>query len=219
MNNARRMLLLPLIRSGLAYATISLKTGVPLGTVKYWGSRYGKLSDQELKTLDAKRRGRLEQSQKKGNLAICEKWRKRREIVACKALREYKKFSKQPFFMFGLALYAGEGRKQDVVSMGNLDLKMLHVFILWCKRYLHARKFSGRIQMRDIHGYRGVCKSLSITLRNKIKWSEIPKKPDPRSVGAYPRAFGVVDIILVEVPMAWVRVNTWLQQAWKDWGA
>jgi hypothetical protein len=60
--------------------------------------------------------------------------------------------SKEPFFVAGVALYAGEGSKTDgEVRFANSDPKMIRFFCVWFRRFFHVdeQRLRGRIYLHQ----------------------------------------------------------------------
>jgi hypothetical protein len=51
----------------------------------------------------------------------------------------WKKWCREPFFVFGVALYWGEGtksRRDPRLALTNSDANMLQVWLRWCRRFM-----------------------------------------------------------------------------------
>lgn len=61
----------------------------------------------------------------------------------------FKKYSSEPEFLFGCALYWGEGTKQKF-QFTNTDKSMIRFFVEWTKKYIPNTKISFDIRLPDI---------------------------------------------------------------------
>ena len=86
-------------------------------------------------------------AQLKGGLALKQKWASIKNEILVQADEEFKVFKDNPMFTFGLGLYFAEGTKTSIVSVVNLDYRVLKIFINWCKNWLRGRKFSARLRI------------------------------------------------------------------------
>jgi hypothetical protein len=84
----------------------------------------------------------LEQCRKnaaRGRAKIMENRQKRRERWRAEARVLWEQWRCDSFFLLGIGLYWGEGRKtlrMPVLSLSNSDVKLLRVWLRWCQRFL-----------------------------------------------------------------------------------
>lgn len=203
-------------RNGLTYREICLELKCPKSTVAYWIKNYSKLSIEELKNLQERRKqintdARVQAIiSSKAALAI------KKQITIATATTDFNKFISEPLFVLGLGIYLGEGRKCTTVSLSNLDIDIIKIFIKWSKRYLVAVNFSGSISMIEGSQYSKTCQEVSKLLDLNIKWDKTPKI-DPRSkktnLRFRCRSYGVIEIRITDVPFISLKVQTWMQNA------
>jgi hypothetical protein len=65
--------------------------------------------------------------------------RQRRERWLVEARAVWEERREAPFFILGVALYWGEGRKCSTVprlELTNSDVSMLRVWLRWCRRFM-----------------------------------------------------------------------------------
>lgn len=184
--------------------SISRALGVAVSTVSLWVRKYPLTTEE--------RRNRWQSAYKKGGEAVRAMFKKLRSEIADDAGREFAKLSKDSGFMFGLGLYLGEGAKSQSISMSNLDLGVLRIFVSWCSEFLGARKFSGCIFSDDAVNYRKFCREVERAIGARVAWCSWPIR-DSRinKTKDWKRKYGTVMVRVVGVPRASARVETWLK--------
>lgn len=139
-------------------------------------------------------------------------WQRKQNAAKNLALEKLALYKNDPFFNLGLGLYWGEGRKTNMVGLANLDLRVLKTFINWTKAYLEASEFSGALWVADLAQFPNACHIVEQELGINIKWQQA--RTDKRhckinkSFGVRP--FGVVEINVLNIPLAITTVNTWI---------
>jgi len=99
---------------------------LPKRTVAWWLEKYP-LTKKELKEREVINIKRGTFSSKKYFDGLDTKFKK----VACK---KYALYRNDPFFMFGLGTYLGEGNKTSYVGLTNMNPNIIQLFKKWFER-------------------------------------------------------------------------------------
>jgi transcriptional regulator with XRE-family HTH domain len=121
---------------GKSYNFISHETGISKSTLSYWFRGKTEFKEVEKANIEANReasKARLLTYLAKRTLEL-----KHKEFATIlDAQKQFEKFKKQPLFMAGLALYAGEGNKlsRQQVTLANSDPLLCLVFVRFMQKY------------------------------------------------------------------------------------
>lgn len=212
--NAFGKKVLALYRTCIPKKEIARRLGCTPSVVSYWTNRYGDLSIRQLHRLDKVRRQHQAEARARGTIAIREKWGNYKRRVIGDAKATYENFRLDPLFCLGLGLYLGEGDKTLSVGMTNLDLNILRIFVLWCKKYLGGKSFTAYLQTFKTKNYHQLCKEIDEKLMVRCKWGEKPIRPLGKySSRMYKRSYGTVRVVATGLKMASLVVNTWMESA------
>jgi len=213
---SRGMRILALYRAGKTYREIREVTRDPKSVIHYWIKRYGKLGERDRKKLEAHRERRREEARKRGLQKIALRRANHRTLLENESKRQFESLCKDPFFLFGLALYAGEGGKKEL-AMANLDCKLLAIFVKWVRKYLDRNAgFSGSIFASGRHGYSRICRQIERLIKVKVRWAKFPLSPKSKGM-EYARNYGVVLLKVRGVHLGWFKVGTWINCAVGRW--
>lgn len=138
-------------REGLSYGEIQLQVRVSKDTLSRW-CRDIPLSQQQIeRLLENKGLG-----QRKGSLIAAENKRrlriKRTQRIFDEAKSELGELNKRDRFMVGIALYAGEGNKDDRKGgFANSDPKVIRFMMGWFREFckIPMSKFRGAIWLHE----------------------------------------------------------------------
>ncbi len=121
----------------LSYGRIKRIVNVSKGTLSRWLKDYP-LSKKRISELRDKNIRRIERFRK----TMDQKKRTRLSLVLKQEKERCLPLSKSDFYLAGLFLYWGEGRKADswTVSLNNSDPKMIKFFYLWLTKSLLVSK-------------------------------------------------------------------------------
>ena len=110
------------VKNKLSLDEIAERLALPKTTVWYW-----------IKDLPLGRARRASAGQRKGNQAMQNKWRLKREAAYAQGADEYDELMKLPTFRDFVALYIAEGYKRcrNVVSIGNSDARIVAMAAGW----------------------------------------------------------------------------------------
>ncbi len=91
---------------------------------------------------------------RQGVAAAAARHRQQRETWAAEARLCWEQWRTDPFFLFGVALYWGEGNKssdagQRRLMLRNADPRLLRVWLRWCRRFLPAAPVRGELNIHD----------------------------------------------------------------------
>lgn len=115
-------------KKGMSYSQIKEKVTVSKSTLSLWLREFPLSSEKiiELRDKSPKRIENYRNTMKK-------KREERFEQVYQKVSKDIRKLSKRELFLFGIALYWGEGgkTKNTELSMSNTDPAVLKYFLLW----------------------------------------------------------------------------------------
>jgi hypothetical protein len=195
--------------AGHTYREIASITGAAKSVISYWVTRKGAMTKRERARLRELRRQRVRTVARKGSEAAQRMWHKARQAVRAEARREFRRYARDPFFTFGLGLYAGEGRKEHDVAMTNLDCRLLGMFATWCTRFLGVRSFNGSMHTHEADRYVEFQRDVGRQVRVPIAWSPRPVRPLAKP-GAYERPYGAVRLRVRGCRLGIVRVQAWL---------
>jgi hypothetical protein len=87
-----------------------------------------------------------------GVLKIMENRKNRREQWRIEARALWERWCEDPFFVFGVALYWGEGAKylkSPRLALSNSDASLLQVWLRWCQRFLPGVPLSYQLHIHD----------------------------------------------------------------------
>lgn len=117
-------------QKGMSYSQIKEKVQVSKGTLSLW-LRDFPLPPEKIVDLRDKNPKRIESYRN----TMQKKREDRLSLVYQKVSKDIGKFSKREIFLFGLALYWGEGGKTDRyrISLANTDPSILKFFTMWSK--------------------------------------------------------------------------------------
>lgn len=106
----------------LSLDEIAERLVLPKTTVWYW-----------IRGLPLGRARRASSSQRKGNRAMQNRWRERREAAYARGAAEWEELVRRPTFREFVALYIAEGYKRcrNVVSIGNSDERIVSMAAGW----------------------------------------------------------------------------------------
>lgn len=139
---------LALRKQEMSYSQIKKILGVSKSTLSYWLRDYP-LSEQRIKELQRMGARQSEQAIERYR----ETMRQKREKRLTRFYKEQKKllfpFNKREFFLGGLFLYWGEGKKSDTtnLSISNTDPAIAKFFIKWLTKSLLIPKEKIKIQL------------------------------------------------------------------------
>src|SRR5215469_2653552 len=75
----------------------------------------------------------------RGIAQIIENRKRRRESWRAEAKALWEEWHGDPFFILGVALYWGEGKKSPTerrLELTNADVNLLRIWLRWCRRFL-----------------------------------------------------------------------------------
>lgn len=138
-------------REGLSYGEIMLRLRVSKSNLSDWCKNIPLTKKQEKRLLRMKSLG-----QRKGSIVAARNKRlariKRTKEIFKSAKQELGKLNKRDKFIFGIALYAGEGNKTDgQAGFANADPKLIKFMMTWFKNYcqIPIYKFRGAIWLHE----------------------------------------------------------------------
>ena len=126
---------------GLSYSEILKRVPVAKSSLSLWLHSVGLSKTQHQRITEKKLAG-----MKRGWETRRRQRVERMKDIHVEALREAKRFLKDPLFVLGTALYWAEGTKQkewnksQLISFSNMDPRMHDVFLLWVEKYFHQNR-------------------------------------------------------------------------------
>lgn len=204
--------ILELHRAGHSYSEIRALEGFSKGLISYWVSKDVK-SVIGYARLEQRRKKQQRASAKRGRATIRSNYVRECALEVRRARAEFRAFKVDAFFMFGLGLYAGDGRKEQAVELSNLDLALLRVYVRWCSKFLGVRLFSAAMWTHHVRRYACYQREVEQSVGVSLRWAHAPNKP--ANTNKYPRAFGTVKIRALGCHLGSLRVRTWLSMASK----
>ena|SRR3989344_1623102 len=141
---------------GLSYNEIKERLNVAKSTLSLW-LRDVQLSDEaRRRILDRIGKG-LERSRFLAAQRNVGARQQRERIVRIMATAYFERFKSDPFFAYGLALYAAEGSKRNTyLSLINSDPKLVKLFIHWLEHYLKIGRSMIKLRLYIPDHYRGL---------------------------------------------------------------
>ncbi len=151
-----------------------------------------------------------------GRLKMLDDLYKKNEI---QAVIEYEVFKKQPLFMAGLMIYAGEGdkRSRNVTRISNTDFYLHEIFIQFAEKYLKISRSSVKIALllysdNNInHCILKWSETLKISSINFHKTQVIKGKETKRKL-----QYGTGISIISTITVTKMKILTWLELCKKD---
>lgn len=207
-------------KQGKTYKEIEKELGVSRGTLSSWFKGFEwsknlsnsntqnnlKLSTERIKNLNEGRRKALEIKYKKNEI---------------ESVVEYEIFKKQPLFMAGLMLYAGEGdkRSKNNSRISNSDFYLHEVFIQFSEKFLKIKRENikiGLILYPDLD--QSVCvgkwsKILKVDEKNFYKTQVIQGKTSNQNNKLQ---YGVGISIISSTVVIKKKILKWLEMCAKD---
>ena len=111
-------------RDGYSYNAISKKIGISKSTLHYWLVDIPYVpNDETIKRIGLARARSREAISKKKQASIAKAKKQAQEDIGT--------LSKRDFFMLGLALYIGEGKKAYTTGVVNADPRIIRLAIFW----------------------------------------------------------------------------------------
>jgi len=143
----KRIQVVKLRLKGRSYSQIKKELNVSKSTLSYW-LRQHPLSKKQLNKLVYKNERRIE----KFRNTMRKKRESRLKQVYDNERRELLPLSNRELYLFGLALYWGEGLKASPsqVSFSNSDIQMIKLYLYWLTKVVGINK--GKIKLR-LHLY------------------------------------------------------------------
>jgi hypothetical protein len=197
------------ITKKLTLDELAERLALPKTTVYYW-----------IKDLPLGRPRRGSPGQRKGNLAMQEKWRRLREDAYERGRLEYDEFVRLPTFRDFVVLYIAEGykRRRNTVAIGNSDPAMVALATGWL-RVLSARRQVYSVQVhadQDLVKLRefwaallGVDASM-IRLQRKSNSGQLKGR-------TWRSQYGVLTVATHDTLLR-ARLQAWIDRVRADWG-
>lgn len=128
-------------REGKTYSEIRKKLDIPKSTLSEWLNNYP-LSNKQIQNLQVNVRKSREKAAEKTIVTKRQKKLERIKIIEKKEKKALLPLNKREFYIAGLFLYLGEGRKGDnsTVSLNNTDPRVVKMFYYWLVYVLEVRK-------------------------------------------------------------------------------
>jgi hypothetical protein len=126
-------------QQGKSYNFISHETGISKSTLSYWFS--GKELSEGVKVVNQEANRQASRDRLIAYLKVRNQGLRQKEFATLlEAQKDFEKFKKQPLFMAGLMLYAGEGDKahRQMVRLSNADPLLCLVFVRFIRKYFPA---------------------------------------------------------------------------------
>lgn len=157
-------------RKGLSYGKIMQQIHVSKDTVSRWCRDIELTQDQKRKLLQNKMFG-----QRKGSIVAAENKRKARlfrtEVIFKDAKKELGKLSKRDRFVAGIALYSGEGYKNDGKGgFANSDPILIKFMSNWFQEFCH-------LPMEKLRGAIWIHQGLDVVVAKQF-WSKLTGIPE-----------------------------------------
>lgn len=131
-----------------SYSAIRKELGVPKSTLSYW-LRDFPLSESEI--LELRRLGWKagEAGRERYRNTLRKKKEQADDCVYKRYCKCFRKVSKDSEFLFGLALYLGEGakKKESQLVLANTDSDVIRFFIHWCEKFISVQHSEFRFQL------------------------------------------------------------------------
>lgn len=125
-----------------SYSRISRELGISKSTVSLWlrGLEWSsKMTDELLAKAKKKSKENLEKAVNKRR----EDYQRAYQKAVADARSQFKKFSKDPVFLFGVVGYWGEGDKlltNSFIRLSNIDPQFIRLFVIFLEKYCDVRK-------------------------------------------------------------------------------
>lgn len=124
-------------KQGFSYSEIRRETGVAKTTINNWLTLAGLTLTREHLLIQAKKR--LE-----NNIIATEASKitrlKRKEESIQKTLEIHRKYFKDPFYNYGVAIYESEGSKGTDCKFSNSDYRLIQVFLKFVEKYFSLER-------------------------------------------------------------------------------
>ena len=125
---------------GYSYTDIIKELKVSRASVSNWVKNI-RLTENEKINLDKNLKNKIKRGRMNSSIAVRSKKIFKEKIAYDNALKEYEKFSKEPFFMLGLGLYLAHGLKRgNSLQFTNQNPFILRIILQWMKKYLNLSK-------------------------------------------------------------------------------
>lgn len=192
----------------LSLDEIAERLALPKTTVYYW------ISD-----LPLGRPKRWSVGQKKGTIAMQDKWRRKREAAYTQGLAEYDELVKLPTFRDFVALYIAEGykRNRNTVSIGNSDERIVAMAAGWLsvltdRRLTYSIQYHADQDLNELRAFWG--QALEI---DGARISLLRKSNSNQLTGRIWRSrHGVLSIRVMDTYLR-ARLQAWIDRIRQDW--
>ncbi len=156
--------------SGSSLSEIKKETNIPISTLSNWFKDIT-LSSEQISGLNERIKPRIVRGRMNSSIKLRSSRMYKEKSIYEEAEREFGMLSKDPFFIFGLALYWSHGSKKGSFQFTSSNPLMISIISSWIGKYLKidislikTRKYSGytRVYVRDIN-----------ILRRVIAWQKL----------------------------------------------
>jgi transcriptional regulator with XRE-family HTH domain len=192
----------------LSLDEIAERLVLPKTTVWYW-----------IKDLPLGRRRRASTSQRKGNHAMQNRWRERREAAYAQGLAEYDELVKLPTFRDFVALYIAEGDKRcrNRVAIANSDERVIAMAVGWFlalsdRRLTYSIQYHADQDLDELRRFWGTTLNIDGAVIRMLR-----KSNSGRLNGRRWRSQHGVLSVRVNDTLFRARLQAWIDRIREDW--
>jgi transcriptional regulator with XRE-family HTH domain len=194
---------------GLSLNEIAERLALPKTTVYYW-----------IKGLPLGRKRRASPGRRKGNRAMCAKYKQLRDDAYARGLVEYDELVLVPTFRDFVVLYIAEGYKRDrnVVSISNSDPLIVAMATAWLRR-LSQRQPVVRVQYHADQNHTDLVEFWSATAGVPPEAVRLQPKSNSGSLGGrtWRCVYGVAAVDVYDTLLR-ARIQAWIDRVKEGWG-
>ena len=192
----------------LSLDEIAERLALNKSTVWYW-----------IKDLPLGRAPRWSIGQRKGTLAMQEKWRQKREAAYAKGAAEYDELAQLPTFRDFVALYIAEGykRNRNTVSIANSDERIVAMAASWLsiltdRRLTYSIQYHADQDLDELRSFWGEALGIDgacIVLQRKSNSNRLTGR-------TWRSRYGVLSICVKDTYLR-ARLQAWIDRIRQDW--
>ena len=151
------------LKERLGYGEIAKRLNVPKSTLSYWLKDLP-LSPERVTELRRQAWSRGEASREQFRQTMRAKRATKEKLLYQTIQKQFKKVSRQSYFVAGLMLYLAEGEKKsrEAISLANTDPAIISFFIRWCQEFL-------AVPIEKMHAQLHLYETMDIT-RERTFW-------------------------------------------------